>query len=419
MSVLLAPFAFLRLLTQSALLALGQIWANKLRSVLTTTGIIIGVASVTAVVAGLTGLKTKVLGDFEAFGTNRIGVWARRPDTGPMRRADWFKIVFRPEQFEGLLEHCPSVACYSRQAYPQWTVRRGEHSLDEARITAIDPAWHKVNNRAIIAGRPFTEMDEQDSKLVCIITPDVRDKLLLDKDCVGQKIIMDNRSFTVVGVVEPPAEMSVFRGANGAQMEVFVPFTTGYSFGNWMDIDAGAKSPEVAEEAKAEIAFFLRGTRRIRPGEPNTFEVQTVARILETFNGIALAVTAVAGGIVAVSLLVGGIGISNIMLVSVSERTREIGLRKAVGARSSAILLQFLVEAVMLCLVGGLAGVVAGWLLTKGIASIPNAQLDKAYIPFWAVELSFGFSTAVGLIFGMFPAIKAARLDPIDALRHE
>jgi putative ABC transport system permease protein len=129
--------------------------------------------------------------------------------------------------------------------------------------------------------------------------------------------------------------------------------------------------------------------------------------------------TMVAAGIVGISLLVGGVGIMNIMLVSVSERTREIGLRKAVGARPSAILFQFLIEATMLCLMGGLVGLLVGQGLTTAMASIPQAKLDKAYIPGWAVALSFGFSAAVGLIFGMFPAIKAARLDPIDALRHE
>jgi putative ABC transport system permease protein len=140
---------------------------------------------------------------------------------------------------------------------------------------------------------------------------------------------------------------------------------------------------------------------------------------LRTFDKIALVVTAVAGGIVGVSLLVGGVGIMNIMLVSVSERTREIGLRKAVGARRVAILAQFLIEALVLCLLGGLLGVGLGQLLTWGIANIPKAELDMAYIPWQAIALAFLFSGAVGIFFGMFPAIKAARLDPIEALRHE
>ncbi|MCC7407051.1 MAG: FtsX-like permease family protein, partial [Phycisphaeraceae bacterium] len=139
----------------------------------------------------------------------------------------------------------------------------------------------------------------------------------------------------------------------------------------------------------------------------------------QQFNTIAATVTAIAGGVVGISLLVGGVGIMNIMLVSVSERTREIGLRKSVGARPAAILLQFLVEAITLCLVGGLVGLVIGQLITWGMGKIPGAQLDRAYIPGWAVVMAFGFSAAVGVFFGLFPAVKAARLDPIEALRHE
>jgi putative ABC transport system permease protein len=139
---------------------------------------------------------------------------------------------------------------------------------------------------------------------------------------------------------------------------------------------------------------------------------------IKKFNEIAIMITLVASGIVGISLLVGGVGIMNIMLVSVSERTREIGLRKAVGARKSSIMTQFLVEAVVLCFIGGFVGIGFGQLLTNGIAKM-NPMLDKTYIPFWAILLSFGFSGFVGIFFGMFPAIKAARLDPIEALRHE
>jgi len=187
----------------------------------------------------------------------------------------------------------------------------------------------------------------------------------------------------------------------------------------WVGILAESKSPEVSDDARAEISFFLRRTRNIKPGEPDTFRVDSVKNFLDIFNEIARVVMMVAGGIVGISLLVGGVGIMNIMLVSVSERTREIGLRKAVGAKKSAILTQFLIEAVVLCFVGGLFGIGFGQLLTTGIANIPKVELDMAYIPLWAIGLAFGFSGSVGIFFGMFPAIKAARLDPIEALRHE
>jgi len=178
------------------------------------------------------------------------------------------------------------------------------------------------------------------------------------------------------------------------------------------------------EDAQAEIRFFLRRTRNIKPTEPDTFGVSSVKRYMEMFNTIALILTLVAVGVVSISLLVGGVGIMNIMLVSVSERTREIGLRKAVGAKKTAILTQFLIESVVLCFVGGLIGIGLGQLLTMALVKIPKFlnegfNVPMIYIPLWAIILSFSFTACIGIFFGMFPAIKAARLDPIEALRHE
>jgi putative ABC transport system permease protein len=199
-----------------------------------------------------------------------------------------------------------------------------------------------------------------------------------------------------------------------------IPFQTAWQrYRPGIDAVATSRSPDVSEEARAELRFFLRNTRRLKPGEPDTFRMDAIEQFLQQFNSLALAITMAAAGVVGISLLVGGVGIMNIMLVSVSERTREIGLRKAVGARPAAILLQFLVEAVMICMFGGIIGVSAGYGAARGLASLPGAPLGETYVPAWAVILSFGFAASVGLIFGMFPAIKASRLDPIEALRHE
>jgi len=225
-------------------------------------------------------------------------------------------------------------------------------------------------------------------------------------------------AFRIVGVIEQRPELR-FGESGQEHYEVFIPFRTVFKLGKpWIGAFAAGKSAEVLEEAQAEIRFFLRRTRNIKPTEPDTFRVESLQSALETFHKIALMVTLVAGGIVGISLLVGGVGIMNIMLVSVSERTREIGLRKAVGAKKSAILTQFLIEAVVLCFFGGFVGVGIGQLLTLVISGI-NPVLEKTYIPAWAIVLSFGFAGTVGIFFGMFPAIKAARLDPIEALRHE
>jgi putative ABC transport system permease protein len=180
-----------------------------------------------------------------------------------------------------------------------------------------------------------------------------------------------------------------------------------------------ANSPAEAEDAQADITRVLRKVRGLGSTDLETFRVQPIDQFIDQFKSVASGITAVAGGIVAISLLVGGIGIMNIMLVSVSERTREIGLRKAVGATPTAILLQFLLEAVTLCLAGGLVGVLIGQAFALAVSSIPGARLENASVPAWAVALAFVFSAAVGVVFGMFPAIKASRLDPIEALRHE
>jgi putative ABC transport system permease protein len=184
-------------------------------------------------------------------------------------------------------------------------------------------------------------------------------------------------------------------------------------------IIAKLKSPDVVEEAKAETRFVLRNARKLAPDEPDTFEIFAADEFIEGIKRVSVVLTVGGGCVVAVSLLVGGIGITNIMLVSVSERTREIGLRKAVGATPGAVLMQFLLEAVVLCLVGGLIGIGAGEATALLLSVLPGAGLEEAAVPWWAIVISFSFCAAIGVLFGMFPAVKAARLDPIEALRHE
>jgi putative ABC transport system permease protein len=412
---------FFRLFYQSVFLSLSQIWANKTRSILTTIGIVIGVASVTAVIAALSGLKAKILTQVETLGSNTIFIQPKRPDTGPLQHAPYWSIRFLPEQFDGMLEHCPSVERFGRQTWVgSYTVSHRERSMENVSVRGIEPDCHKIESRPITIGRPLSVIDEMQVRQVCLIDPKLRNELRLDRDCIGQTILIGHNTFYIVGVLEPRPE-SLFGGGDQERSEIFIPFKTSFKLRQYLYIWvlAESKSAEVSEDARAEISFFLRRTRNIKPGEPDTFEVMSLQNLLDMFNKMALIVTMVASGIVGISLLVGGVGIMNIMLVTVSERTREIGLRKAVGAKKSAILTQFLIESVVLCFVGGLVGIGFGQLLTTGIANIPKVELDMAYIPLWAIGISFGFSGAVGIFFGMFPAIKAARLDPIEALRHE
>ena len=415
------PLVFLRFMYQSIHLALSQIWANKMRSALTTLGIIIGVASVTAVIAALTGLKAKVLTQVQSFGTNTIFINPSQPDSGPMQHAPWWEIRFKPEQFDDLLDHCPSVSRLGRQSWGgEQTLSFRDRSVEGVRIYGTEPACQRIDRRTYTLGRPLSVMDEMQRRQVCIIDPRLQNDLRLDRDCIGQKILIGHNAFIIVGVIEPRPS-SPFGGGQNENYEVFIPFKTNLKLMNepWIWAMAESKSAERSDDAVAELKFFFRSTRNIKPGEPDTFRVESLENALRQFNQIAVVVTLVAGGIVGISLLVGGVGIMNIMLVSVSERTREIGLRKAVGARRSAILTQFLIESVVLCFFGGLIGIGVGRLLTFAIANIRGKVLDMAYIPWWAIAISFAFCGIVGVFFGMFPAIKAARLDPIEALRHE
>ncbi len=210
--LLIAPLMFIRLVYQSVYLALGQIWANKTRSILTTIGIVIGVASVTAVIAALTGLKMKVLSEMESFGSNTIYVYPYRPNTGPKSRLSWWQIRFKEKELEHILDYCPSVERYS---YICWTgeypVKYGENSVQNVSVQGVEPVWHTIDNRSITAGREFSEMDE--GQAVCLIEPQLRDKLGLDKECEGESIRIGPRTFRVIGVIE--RRESAFGGGGG------------------------------------------------------------------------------------------------------------------------------------------------------------------------------------------------------------
>lgn len=410
----------IRFLAQTVGLASGQIAANKVRAMLTMLGIVIGVGSVIAVVAALQGMQGFVLKQFETVGVSYMNIDGQIPDS--MRgKVHWRKFELTEEEVEAIGRTCPNVLMVS----PHWRfnepVRHGEKYLTSVRGLGIWPSWHTVENRSVVRGRQFTSIDEEGRRHVCLINEKAIEELDLPLDPVGEYLFVGGRRFLIVGVVEQK-EMGPIFGAGEALTEVYVPFSTAKKLNadGWLNsASALAVSADKAEEARAEVLWVLRKMRGIEPGGEDTFEVFVVQAFIEQFNKVAGLITMVAGAIVSVSLLVGGVGIMNIMLVSVSERTREIGLRKAVGAKPLVIMMQFLVEAVVLCTLGGILGVVVGQALTLALQQMPDGALERAAAPMWAIVLALGFSAGVGVIFGMFPAIKAARLDPIEALRHE
>jgi len=408
-----------RLLFQTVFLAMGQIWSNKVRAMLTTLGIIIGVAAVISIAGAGDGMKKFVLKEFASFGAGKVWIFPRFPD-GQRDRYSFRQVRIKPKEAAGMMDNCPSLGRLTPVVEMSTSVQYKKVFKQAVSVQGVGTQWRDIEDREVQQGRPFSSIDEEERLNVCLINDKAIGELDLNTNCVGERILIGGRAFTVVGVLETKSVSPMF-GGDESKIEVFIPFNTALMLrpDPRMYIIAQTKAPELYEDAKAEVTFYMRKLRGLKPDEPNTFGVEAIEQVIQQFNKVASGITVFLAGIVAVSLLVGGIGIMNIMLVSVSERTREIGLRKAVGAKPAVILLQFLVEAVTLCLMGGAVGLVIGQVMVLIIRLVPKSPLADASIPTWAIILSVGFSAATGLIFGMFPAIKAARLNPIDALRHE
>ena len=409
----------LRIAFQTFGLALGQIMANKVRSFLTCLGVIIGVASVIAVIAAMQGLRDNVLDEFEKLGAKRIFIDGTLPRS-QWATGRWRDVQLKMREIEAVRERCPSITSITPEYWGSYPVEYGPRRLAGIGTVGIWPEWHDIVGRQVIQGREFGSIDRAERLFVCLINEKAIEELDLPREPVGEAIQIAGRRFRIVGVVET-IQLNMFGGGDQGT-EIFLPFETAQMLNpnGWINQAWGQlASPDRAEEAKAEITFVLRKMRGLQGEDEDTFEIMVLQQFIDQFNRMAAVITAGAGGIVGISLLVGGIGIMNIMLVSVSERTREIGLRKAIGARPSVILVQFLVEAVTLCLAGGAIGLLIGNALILALAMMPNSPLSNASVPLWAVILAVGFSAGTGVIFGMFPALKAARLNPIDALRHE
>lgn len=408
----------IRILLQTVFLAIGQIWANKVRAMLTTLGIIIGVAAVVGTVAATDGLKTYVLKEFETFGAKKVFIdgWTPRKLRG---RMPWWKNELKLHEVEAIVKHCSSIDKYTPLFFGGYDMQYGELSLASAQVTGIWPAWHEIEGRYVTSGRIFTSIDEEQQRRVCLLNDKAIELLGMEKEPSGSFVLIGGKRFQVVGVVETKTVFAAFGGAE-SEAEVYIPLSTAMSLNpsrKHVNFLIGTLvSADKAEEAQAEVGFILRRMRNIPPGEEDTFRVQVLQQVIDQFNRIAQTITAGAGGIVAISLLVGGIGIMNIMLVSVTERTREIGLRLAIGALEREVLLQFLIEAVVLASLGGIVGIVFATAASVVLAAV----MEVPYLFDAPINvLSFVFSAGIGVVFGYFPARRAAQLDPIEALRHE
>ncbi|MEM9372050.1 MAG: ABC transporter permease [Planctomycetota bacterium] len=412
--------AIVRLLWQTVFLAIGQVWANKVRAVLTALGIIIGVASVISVISFLNAGRDWMLDQIDSqVGSRTMWIWGDVPDAqrGVM---SWADVRVNTTEARLLLERAPSIEELTPLCQRNWEIAFGRETVRGASIYGVWPSWHEVEARQVDLGRPLSRIDNEERRHVCLINEVAIEELKLDVDPVGDYLLINGRRFLIIGVLETKESGGIFGGGQ-PRTELYIPFNTHkmmdpYS-GTWFQ--ANMVDADAADEAQAEVRFVLRTHRGLSGDDEDTFDMEIVASAIDFFNNFAMVITGGATVVVAISLFVGGIGIMNIMLVSVSERTREIGLRKAMGAQPPVVLMQFLVEAVVLCVIGGLVGLAFAFVLTLIPKAAPDFPLDDVPLSMVAVAIGLGFSALVGVFFGLLPAIKAARLNPIDALRHE
>jgi putative ABC transport system permease protein len=396
--------------------ALSSIRSHGFRSLLTTLGIIIGVASVIATVSIIQGLSNSISNQFDNLGANSLSIASYTP---PEDRANGKVNRITPEDFQLIVDRISAVESITPTLGSTFNSSlRSRSKTTMGLVVGTTNSYLKVKQLFIQEGRFLSESDNLTRRRVCVIGPQVRDDLGLSENPIGEYIEINSEWVKVVGLLEPKAEMLGFQQNN----MVLVPYSTMQSMnGSQAQVDIqihltvahASDTDRVAEQIKK----ILRDKHNIGNGVDD-FKVQSSEQMKESFSKITLTITLVMGGLVSISLLVGGIGIMNIMLVSVTERTREIGICKAIGAKRHHILLQFLIESSTLCLLGGLVGLLIGYMIGLGLAAV-IPDFPSPQVPWWAVVLSFGMSFLTGIVFGIIPAAKAANLDPIESLRYE
>jgi putative ABC transport system permease protein len=398
------------------LIALQAIRANKMRSLLTMLGIIIGVAAVIGVVSIVQGLDYVIETQMEGVGVTYMMVIPRQDKQDPELAGREVTLTY--EDGLAIMERATGLEYFNPIFVRGESTKAGSRQYSTI-LLGVGQNHQEVANHWVDRGRFFSDLDIQRAARVCMVGQEVINELEIEEPILGTDLIVGSSSFTIVGIMEYQGEML---GQNQDDF-VLIPITTardiyGVEAFKQLRLDFQAESPETVDQARDQIREILRERHRLPEGMKDDFRILLQEELLDTIGGVLATVTSVVAGIVSIALLVGGIGIMNIMLVSVTERTREIGVRKAVGARKSDILIQFLIEAVTISLFGGLLGILGGWGLgIIGAKAIPG--FPPAHVPLWSIALGFGFAALVGIFFGTYPAAKASTLDPIEALRHE
>jgi putative ABC transport system permease protein len=413
----------LTLILRVALRALGK---NKMRAGLTILGIVIGVASVILLVSISQSAGLMVQEQFRSLGTNMLFVTPGSQQEGGVHHATGSIVTLNAPDADAIRAECPAVLAASPIVGASAQAVAGNQNWLPKEIYGVNEAYLTIGNWQIKKGDFFATSDIHAAAKICVIGKTLVDHLFAGHDCIGSTLRIQNIPFRVAGVLEA-------KGANlfGQDQDdvLLAPYTTiakrirGSVFNNVDVIIVSARSALQMQEAESQITQLLRQRHRIRHGNIDDFAVHNSSEVAKVLNIITMVMTMLLGSVASVSLIVGGVGIMNIMLVSVTERTREIGIRLAVGARSRDILRQFLIEAIVLSMLGGLIGVLLGVGTSIGATYVVNTFLSGTQWPLTisieAIIVSLIFSGSVGMFFGYYPARKASRLDPIESLRYE
>ena len=400
-------------------LALATLRENKVRSFLTLLGVMIGTGTIIGVGSILTGLDGAVTGAIRSLGTNTAIVMKIGPSFGGGRTPE--QRMRRPLTYDNVLaieERCPSVEHVSPILQPPNGIFRARYKGNDAfqlQLFGTAEYYATAGQADMMAGRFFTDSEDRHRMPVTVIGQDIYKQLFGKEDAIGKTMLVAGHELQVIGVMNPPA--AALPGQNDNR--VIVPYFTMHK------LFPTAQEHQLMVEAKEgklaaaidEMRAVLRQQRRVPLNKPDSFDISTADQLVDQFRSVTSVVALVMVVLSSIGLLVGGIGVMNIMLVSVTERTREIGVRKAIGARRGDIILQFLTEAVVLTGLGGLIGMLFGWavsMITRFF--LPNLP---TLVPLWAVVLGIVVSVGIGVFFGIWPASKAARLDPVEALRYE
>src|SRR5258706_1392651 len=399
-------------------IALRAIGANKMRSILTVLGVMIGVAAVIAVVSLVQGMQYQISSQLDNFGATFIRVI---PDFSAARGNPFLPVPsLTYEDAIAVKRGATAVRNFTPLFIGNASLKNGDTRHDTS-LLGVNQSYPDVANQFVDHGRFFGTLDEEAKKRVCVLGFEAARQLGLT-DPVGKDIRMDNNNFTVVGVMEK-------RGSslgNDPDDVIYIPFATaqmlyGPERMTHLPIALQVRTREDIDLAKEQVRDILRARHHLKKGQPDDFQISTQEELMKTISAVLNTTTGIMGAVVGIALLVGGIGIMNIMLVSVTERTREIGIRKAIGARRYDVLIQFLIEAVTLSGFGGAIGIALGYLGAAAVRLLLKRwlELPPVHTPLWAIVLAFSFCAVLGIIFGIYPAAKASKLDPIEALRYE